>query len=351
MAHESTNLKLDLNPPIVIAGAGGFIGFNLVRYFHDRGRTKIRAVIHSELPAWCERLPGVEYVHLDLRKEGECYAACKGAAEVYNLACDVGGMNFMSSCHVESMRSVLINTHLVEAAWRCGVERYFFASSACVYDTHSVVAGGALPEANCYPANPERGYGWERLYSEIMCQEYWRERGLKTFIARFNNVYGPYCRFSGQKARVIPALCNQVIHALNAGHNTIQVWGTGEQSRAFLHVSDCVRAIDQLTHSDACVATPVNFSSDRQTSINELISVVEEVCGHKLIREYDLREVAGVRSRAISCDLAKNTLGWIPKVELELGVREAFDWVRQVTSLTHDTPATPSPAPRWLGVT
>jgi len=319
---------------IVICGAGGFIGTNLVRYFYRLGVKRLRAVCFRQLPFWYEKLPGIDYMMLDLSKSEDCRLACEGADEVYNLAGDVGGLGFMSSCHVESMRNVLINTHLLEAAWCCGVRKYFFASSACIYDVarNVSVIGEKLTEEDALPARPERGYGWERLFSEILCQEYWKGRGLRTFIARLNNVYGPYCCFEGDRVRVIPSLCRSVIRAKESQDNKISVWGDGTQLRTFLHVSDCVRGIDLLTQCNDCVGKPVNLSSCEAVSVNDLLATLERISGVGLSRIFDMEKPVGVHARILDTSLAKKLLRWSPEVSLVEGVSETFSWICSVCS-------------------
>ena len=199
-AAASQPAKDDL---IVIGGAGGFIGGSLARYFHDRGFTRVRAVDKKPLPHWYQRTPGVESLMLDLSEEDNCRKAVEGATEVYNLAADMGGMGFIERFRIQCLRSILINTHLIEAAWQAGVQRYFFASSACAYNTKLQEDPNcrALKETDAYPAFAERGYGWEKLVSEMFCQEYWAERGLKTAIARFHNVYGPWGTWDGGREK------------------------------------------------------------------------------------------------------------------------------------------------------
>ena len=208
----SDTKKSDL---IVITGAGGFIAGSLARYFKEKGFTRIRAVDKKPLPDWYQIVDGVENVSLDVSEEANCHRVCEGAAEVYNLAADMGGMGFIERFRVQCLRSVLINTHMVEAAWRAGCQRYFYSSSACAYNTDLQKDPNcrALKESDAYPAMSERGYGWEKLISEMFCQEYWAERGMKTFIARFHNVYGPNGTWDGGREKAPAAICRKVIEA------------------------------------------------------------------------------------------------------------------------------------------
>src|ERR1051325_10472243 len=258
---------------IVITGAGGFIGGSLVRYFHNKGFRRIRGIDKKPLPEWYQRVPGVESLCLDLSDEEACKRSCEGAIEVYNLAADMGGMGFIERYRVECLRSILINTHLIEAAWRAGTRRYFFSSSACVYNTllQQDPNVRALKESDAYPAMAERGYGWEKLMSEMFCQEYWAERGLKTAIARFHNVYGPNGTWDGGREKAPAAICRKVVEALDTGNHEITIWGDGQQTRSFMFIDDCVKGIDMITHTDELIATPINLGSSELVSINTLL--------------------------------------------------------------------------------
>ena len=279
---ENSEIKIDrhLNPDdlIMVAGAGGFIGGSLVRYFHDLGYTRIRAVDRKPLPEWYQRVPGVECLSMDLSENHHALRAVEGAVEVYNLAADMGGMGFIEHFRVECLRSILVNTHLTEAAWRAGVHRYFFSSSACAYNTDlqrdPKVRG--LKESDAYPAMAERGYGWEKLISEMFCQEYWSERGLETHIARFHNIYGPNGTWFGGREKAPAAMCRKVMEAVDSGNLSIDIWGDGSQTRSFCFIEDCVLGIDQIMHCKRLIATPVNLGSSELISVNDLVSMVEE---------------------------------------------------------------------------
>ncbi|HSW44489.1 MAG TPA: NAD-dependent epimerase/dehydratase family protein, partial [Phycisphaerae bacterium] len=278
------------NDLIVVTGAGGFIAGALVRYFHDKGFTRIRAVDRKPLTEWYQRVPGVECLCLDLSEEMNCRRSCEGAAEVYNLAADMGGMGFIERFRVQCLRSILINTHMIESACRAGARRYFFSSSACAYNTDLQKDPGcrALKETDAYPAMAERGYGWEKLMSGIFCQEYWAERGLMTFIARFHNVYGPLGTWDGGREKAPAAICRKVIEAKDKGADTIEIWGDGTQTRSFMFIDDCTRGIDTITHTEQLIATPINLGSSELVSINELVNMAEEIGGVRLKRKYIL---------------------------------------------------------------
>src|SRR5215510_8376695 len=235
--------KLKKDDLIVITGGGGFIGGNLAKYLTDKGFTRIRAVDKKPLYEWYLKVPGVESVSLDVSHEENCHRACEGAVEVYNLAADMGGMGFIERFRVECLRSILINTHMIEAAYRAGACRFFFSSSACAYNTDLQQDPNvrALKESDAYPAMAERGYGWEKLISEIFCQEYWLERGLKTFIARFHNVYGAHGTWDGGREKAPAAICRKVVAAVDTGKHTINIWGDGSQTRSFMYIDDCIK--------------------------------------------------------------------------------------------------------------
>ena len=223
----------------------------------------------------------------------------EGATEVYNLAADMGGMGFIERFRVECLRSVLINTHMIEAAYRAGTERYFYSSSACAYNVTLQQDPNvrALKESDAYPAMAERGYGWEKLISEMFCQEYWAERQLKTAIARFHNVFGPFGTWDGGREKAPAAICRKVIEAKDTGKHEITIWGDGHQTRSFMYIDDCVKGIDMIMHCDALIATPINLFSSEFIAINALVSLAEEIGGVTLKRHYDLNAPRGVRAQ------------------------------------------------------
>jgi len=331
-----TTTHLTVNGPqsndlIVVTGAGGFIGGHLVRYLHERGFSRLRAIDKKPMTEWYQCTPGVENLSLDCSKEDACTRACEGAVEVYNLAADMGGMGFIERFRVECLRSVLINTHMIEAASRAGVQRYFFSSSACVYNTslqdHAAVT--PLKESDAYPAFAERGYGWEKLVSEMFCQEYWAERGLKTFVARFHNVYGPHGTWDGGREKAPAAICRKVAQAMTGGRGTIDIWGDGTQTRSFMYIDDCLHGIDRIMHCDALVGTPINLGSSEMVSINELVDIVEEIASVKLSRNYDLTAPRGVAGRNSDNTFIKQVLGWEPDTSLRTGLGHTYTWIRQ----------------------
>ncbi len=329
--NKTAATTIDKDDLIVITGAGGFIAGSLARYFHDQGFTRIRAVDKKPLPQWYQRVPGVESLCLDLSEADNCERAVEGAREVYNLAADMGGMGFIERFRVECLRSILINTHMVEEAYRAGVDRYFYSSSACAYNTDLQKDPNvrALKESDAYPAMAERGYGWEKLMSEMFCEEYWAERHLKTFIARFHNVYGPNGTWDGGREKAPAALSRKVIEAKESGDLDITIWGDGHQTRSFMYIDDCVKGIDMITHCDDLIATPINLGSSELISINDLVSLIEGIAGVELARHYDLDAPRGVAGRNSDNTFIQQMLGWEPSTPLQEGMRKTYGWIEQ----------------------
>jgi nucleoside-diphosphate-sugar epimerase len=251
--------------------------------------------------------------------------------EVYNFAADMGGMGFIERFRVECMRSSLINIHMLEAAYRAGVNRYFFSSSACVYNTllqqDSNVT--ALKESDAFPAMAERGYGWEKLFAEMLCQEYWAERQMKTFVARFHNVYGPNGTWDGGREKAPAAICRKVIQAKDQGTNEIMIWGDGSQTRSFTYIDDCVLGIDMITHCDELVATPINLGSSELISVEELVNLAEEIGKVTLAHKYDLSAPKGVAGRNSDNTFIKQVLDWEPGTPFKEGLTNTYRWIEQ----------------------
>jgi GDP-D-mannose 3', 5'-epimerase len=323
--------KLNKDDLIVIGGAGGFIGGALARYFADKGFSRIRGADKKPLPEWYQRVPGVECLTMDLSEEANCKRLCEGAVEVYNLAADMGGMGFIERFRVECLRSILINTHMIESAYRAGARRFFFSSSACAYNTllQQDPKVTALKESDAYPAMAERGYGWEKLMSEMFCEEYWAERGLKTAIARFHNVYGPWGTWDGGREKAPAAICRKVIQAIDQDKLEITIWGDGHQTRSFMFIDDCTKGIDMIMHSDELIATPINLGSSELVSINTLVSKVEKIAGVKLKRNYDLSAPRGVAGRNSDNTFIQKMLHWEPDTTLDTGLRATYKWIKE----------------------
>ena len=325
----ATNINKD--DLIVICGAGGFIAGALTRYFHNQGFTNLRAIDKKPLPEWYQRVPGVESLCLDLSNEDNCEKAVEGATEVYNLAADMGGMGFIERFRVECLRSILINTHLIEAAYRAGTERFFFSSSACAYNTELQKDPNvrALKETDAYPAMAERGYGWEKLVSEMFCEEYWFERGMKTAIARFHNVYGPYGTWDGGREKAPAALARKVIEAKDTGKPEIDIWGDGHQTRSFMYIDDCTKGIDFIMHCEDLIAIPINLGSSELVSINKLVDIIEDIGDVKLERTHDLSAPQGVAGRNSDNTMIQEILGWEPDTLLRDGMSQTYNWIAQ----------------------
>ncbi len=319
----------DRDDLIVITGAGGFIAGALARYFSERGFRRIRAVDRKPLPDWYQVVPGVESLSLDVSDEANCRRVCEGAVEVYNLAADMGGMGFIERFRIQCLRSILINTHMIEAAYRAGARRYFFSSSACAYNTELQNDPNcrALCESDAYPAMAERGYGWEKLMSEMFCQEYWAERQMKTFIARFHNVYGPCGTWDGGREKAPAAICRKVIEAKDQGTGAIDVWGDGTQTRSFMYIDDCTEGIDRIMHCDELIATPINLGSSELFSINALVSMAEEIGGVTLRRTHDLSAPQGVAGRNSDNTMIRRVLDWKPATPLREGLEKTYAWI------------------------
>jgi GDP-D-mannose 3',5'-epimerase len=316
---------------ILVAGAGGFIGGALVRYFRKRGFTRIRAVDRKPLPEWYQHVEGVESLTMDLTEGDNCTRAVEGAVEVYNLAADMGGMGFIERFRIMCLRSILINTHLIEAAYRAGVQRYFFSSSACAYNTklQEDPHCRALKETDAYPAFAERGYGWEKLMSEMFCQEYTAERGMWTSIARFHNVYGPWGTWDGGREKAPAAICRKVIEAKIQDLDTIEIWGDGTQCRSFMYIDDCLKGIDKIMHCQELVATPINLGTSEMISVNELVNIIERIGRVRLKRKYLLDAPKGVGGRNSDNTMIKRILNWEPSIPIREGLRTTYRWIEQ----------------------
>jgi GDP-D-mannose 3', 5'-epimerase len=331
MTNPTAKTRLNKDDLIVITGAGGFIGGSLARYFHDQGFTHIRAIDKKPLPEWYQRAPGVECLCLDLIEKESAGRAVENAVEVYNLAADMGGMGFIERFRVQCLRSILINTHMIEAAYRAGVQRYFFSSSACAYNItlQQDPDVRALKETDAYPAMAERGYGWEKLMSEMFCQEYWAERGLETHIARFHNVYGPNGTWFGGREKAPAALSRKVIEAKDTGKHAIEIWGDGRQTRSFMYIDDCTLGVDLIMHCDELIATPINLGTSELVSINQLVSLIEEMGGVKLERQYVLDAPRGVAGRNSDNTMIQSILHWQPNTPLRAGLAKTYAWIEQ----------------------
>jgi len=313
---------------IVIAGAGGFIGGHLVKDMISKGH-KVRAVDIKPLNEWYQIQEEADNLVLDLRLRENCYRAVNGYNEVFNLAADMGGMGFIEKNKAACMISVLINTHLLIASRDCGIDRFFYASSACVYNGEKQTDpdNPGLKESDAYPALAEDGYGWEKLFSERMCRHFMEDFGLTARIARFHNVYGPYGTWDGGREKAPAAICRKVIEAGITGNKEIMIWGDGLQTRSFMFIEDCIKGINDIMYSN--INEPINLGSSEMVSINKLVDIVEDIAGYKLERKYDLTAPKGVRGRNSDNTLIRKYLGWEPSIPLRTGMKKTYDWIRE----------------------
>lgn len=314
------------SPLVVVAGAGGFIGGNLVASLRKSGKT-IRAVDIKPLDEWFQRFDDVENVVGDLMLKESAAAACKGADVVFQLAADMGGMGFIEHNKARCMLSVLTNTHMLQGAMDAGVRRFFYSSSACVYnaDKQKDIHVVALKEEDAYPALPEDGYGWEKLFSERMCRHFREDFGLETRVARYHNVYGPHGTWEGGREKAPAAICRKVLEAKRSGRHTIEIWGDGEQTRSFMYIDDCLRGTLAITDSD--IIDPINLGSNELVSINQLVSLVEDIAGVTLERRYDLSAPKGVAGRNSDNTMIQNRLRWQPSITLRAGLERTYAWI------------------------
>jgi len=311
----------------VVTGAGGFIGSALISNLREKGFTKIRAVDMKPLDEWYQRFDDVENLVLDLNLKSNCETVCEGGHHIYNLAANMGGMGFIERNKALCMLSVLINTHLLEAARTHGVQRYFYSSSACVYngDKQKDTNNPGLKEEDAYPALAEDGYGWEKLFSERMCRHFREDFGLETRVVRYHNVYGPHGTWDGGREKAPAAICRKVIEAKLSGRHEISIWGSGNQTRSFMYIDDCIKGTQFIMHSS--ILEPINLGSSEMVTINELVDIVEEIAGIKLTRRYDLNAPKGVNGRNSDNTLIQRYLHWEPDISLKTGLEKTYQWI------------------------
>lgn len=315
------------NDLVVVTGGGGFIAGALVAALREQGYTRIRAVDIKPLDHWYQRFEDVENLSLDLNEKQNCEIAARGAHEIYNLAANMGGMGFIEKNKALCMLSVLINTHMLQAAANSGVARYFYSSSACVYngDKQRDFEAPMLKEEDAYPALAEDGYGWEKLFSERMCRHFREDYDLYTRVARFHNVYGPWGTWFGGREKAPAAICRKVIEAKLTGKHQIEIWGSGHQTRSFMYIDDCLTGIQKIMNSE--ILEPINLGSSEAVSINRLVDLVEGIAGIRLERKYDHEAPQGVNGRNSDNTLIQRYLNWEPTIPLQTGLEKTYAWI------------------------
>ena len=313
---------------VLIAGGGGFIGGHLAKTLSEQG-ANVRSVDVKPLDEWHQTPSGVEALRLDLSQVSDCAKAVDAVDTIYMLAADMGGMGFIETHKAECMLSVLISTHMLIAARDAQVDRFFYSSSACVYaaDKQTDAAVTALKESDAYPAMPEDGYGWEKLFSERMCRHFREDFGLQTRVARYHNVYGPVGTFDGGREKAPAALCRKVVQAVLSGDHEIEIWGDGEQTRSFMFIDDCVEGTIRIAAGTS--TEPVNLGSSELVSINQMVGIREEIAGIKLRRSYKLDAPLGVRGRNSDNTMIESIYGWEPSTRLADGLEQTYRWVHQ----------------------
>tara|TARA_Y100001970_G_scaffold193167_1_gene234768 strand:- start:792 stop:1805 length:1014 start_codon:yes stop_codon:yes gene_type:complete len=323
------------NKKILIVGAGGFIGGHLVKKLLSDGNQVVASDIKPKEYWFQDFEEAKNFYSIDMKDIENCRKVTKDIDYVFNMACNMGGMGFIENNKAECMQSVLINTNLLIACKEDGIKKYFFSSSACAYNKNKQqdIFIEGLKEQDAYPADPEDGYGWEKLFSERMCRHFMEDYGIEVRIARYHNIYGPFGTYDGGREKAPAALCRKVLKAKTDNINKIEVWGDGKQTRTFLYIDDCIEGTLRLFESD--YSEPVNIGSDEQVSINQMIEIIEKISGtEKLNREYQLDKPKGVRGRSSNNDLVKKILNWSYKIKLKDGLKNTYEWISTETKKT-----------------
>jgi len=312
---------------VLVCGAGGFIGGHFVKHLLKEGVAEVRAVDNKPLHEWHQCSPAAENLVCDLSELECCRRATRGVDWVFQLAADMGGMGFIHNHKALCMLSVLVSTHMLVAARENKVARFFYSSSACVYNADKQTNPDvvALKEEDAYPAMPEDGYGWEKLFSERMCRHFREDYGLETRVARYHNVYGPQGTWTGGREKAPAAICRKVIEAKINGTNEIEIWGDGKQTRSFMYVDDCTKGTQMFLESD--ITEPLNLGSDELVTINQLVDIAEEIAGVKLHRKYNLSAPKGVNGRNSDNTKILQQLGWEPSIRLREGLAKTYAWI------------------------
>jgi len=314
---------------VLVCGAGGFIGGHLVNKLQSEGAASIRAVDIKPIEDWYQVNKAADNVVLDLQLREACSHATTNVDAVFQLAADMGGMGFIENNKALCMLSVLTNTHMLLAAREAGVKRFFYSSSACVYNGDKQTNPEVVPlkEEDAYPALPEDGYGWEKLFSERMCRHFREDYGMETRVARFHNVYGPLGTWTGGREKAPAAICRKVLEAKMSGDHSIEIWGDGHQTRSFMYVDDCTKGIVDIYNSD--ILEPINLGSSELVTVNQLVDIVEDIAGIKLTRTYNLNAPKGVNGRNSDNTLIQKYLGWEPSIRLRDGMERTYEWIKQ----------------------
>jgi nucleoside-diphosphate-sugar epimerase len=314
---------------VLVCGAGGFIGGHLVNTLVDHGAASVRAVDVKPFSEWYQRNPAAENLVLDLQLRESCFEAAEGIDAVFQLAADMGGMGFIENNKALCMLSVLTNTHMLIAAREAGVQRFFYSSSACVYNGDKQKDANVVPlkEDDAYPALPEDGYGWEKLFSERMCRHFHEDYGMETRIARFHNVYGPLGTWTGGREKAPAAISRKVLEARHSGNHEIEIWGDGHQTRSFMYIDDCTKGVVDIFHSN--IIEPINLGSSELVTINQLVDIAEDIAGVKLRRNYNLNAPKGVNGRNSDNTLIHKYLNWEPSIRLRDGMQKTMAWIEQ----------------------
>jgi nucleoside-diphosphate-sugar epimerase len=320
----------------VVGGGGGFIGGHLVRSLQSNGVNVIRSVDIKPLDEWYQASKDVDNLTLDLKDIDNCRRAAKGADVIFQLAADMGGMGFIENNKALCMLSVLTNTHMIMAAREAGVQRFFYSSSACVYNGDKQKSPEVVPlrEEDAYPALPEDGYGWEKLFSERMCRHFEEDFGLQCRVARYHNVYGPLGTWTGGREKAPAAICRKVLEAKMSGKHEIEIWGDGKQTRSFMYIDDCTRGTQAIMESE--IHEPINLGSSELVTINQLVDIVEDIAGVKLDRRYKLDAPKGVNGRNSDNTKIVNYLGWEPSIRLKDGLAKTYEWIaKEMLAVAH----------------
>ena len=313
---------------ILVASGGGFIGGHFTKKLLQEGHDVVVADIKPKTH-WYQTFDEAENHTLNLETKESCFQAVDGVDEIYNLACNMGGMGFIENNKALCMLSVLVNTHLLMAARHFEVGKYFFSSSACAYPDYLQTDADiiSLKESDAYPANPEDGYGWEKLFSERMCRHFYEDFGVDSRTFRFHNVYGPHGTWDGGREKAPAAICRKVIECMDKGDMNMEIWGDGEQTRSFMYIDDCLKGIDLLMKSE--VREPLNLGRSELVTINQLLTIVENIAGVKVQRNYNLDAPQGVRGRNSDNTLIQEKLGWEPEIDLATGMKKTFWWIKE----------------------